>query len=53
MAALREVEREMPGVVLWDTKMPLMDGVQFAAEFRRGCRHTCPLVVVTASPLST
>jgi CheY-like chemotaxis protein len=49
LAALREVEREMPGVVLLDMKMPLMDGAQFAAEFRRRYRQICPLVVVTAA----
>jgi DNA-binding response OmpR family regulator len=47
--ALARVEEEMPGVILLDMRMPVMNGWEFAREFRARHGHTCPLVVVTAA----
>jgi DNA-binding response OmpR family regulator len=48
-AALALVEQEMPGVILLDMRMPVMNGWEFAREFRARHDRACPLVVVTAA----
>jgi CheY-like chemotaxis protein len=40
---------EMPDLILLDMKMPVMDGWQFAKEFRRRWDHSCPILVMTAA----
>ncbi len=47
--ALARVEEEMPGVILLDMRMPVMNGWEFAREFRARHGRACPLVVVTAA----
>ncbi len=48
-AALRCVEEAMPGVILLDMRMPVMNGWEFAREFRARYGRACPVVVVTAA----
>jgi CheY-like chemotaxis protein len=48
-AALAQVARELPSVILLDMKMPVMDGWQFARLFRERYDHFAPIVVVTAA----
>ncbi len=48
-AALARVEEEMPGVILLDMRMPVMNGWEFAQEFRARHGHAAPIVVVTAA----
>jgi DNA-binding response OmpR family regulator len=48
-AALARVAEEMPGVILLDMRMPVMDGWEFAREFRARHGRACPIVVVTAA----
>ncbi len=52
-AGLREVERQVPQVVLLDLMMPVMDGFAFlqALRARPGCAEV-PVVVLTAYELS-
>lgn len=47
--ALEQVEREMPGLILLDMRMPRMNGWEFAREFRARHGHGCPIAVVTAA----
>lgn len=47
--ALDRIDEEMPGLILLDMKMPVMDGWQFADEFRIRHDHAVPIVVVTAA----
>ncbi len=47
--ALGEVERSMPGLILLDMKMPVMNGWEFAAEFHKRYDGGAPIVVVTAA----
>lgn len=47
--ALERVDREMPGVILLDMRMPRMSGWEFAREFRSRYGNACPIVVVTAA----
>jgi CheY-like chemotaxis protein len=47
--ALAEVARELPGVILLDMRMPVMDGWEFARLFREQYDHVAPIVVVTAA----
>jgi len=49
LEALQQVGREMPGIVLLDMKMPVMDGWEFARRFREQFNHRAPLIVVTAA----
>ena len=52
-AGLEAVERRMPGLILLDLMMPVMDGVQFAAELRRHeAWQGIPVVVITAKDLT-
>ena len=48
-AALERVQEEMPGVILLDMRMPVMNGWEFALEFRARFGRACPVVVVTAA----
>lgn len=48
-AALAAVAEEMPGVILLDMRMPVMNGWEFAREFRARYGRACPIVVVTAA----
>ena len=47
--ALEAVAAAMPALVLLDMKMPVMDGKQFATEFRRLYGDAAPIVVITAA----
>ncbi|MDA8218889.1 MAG: response regulator [Dehalococcoidales bacterium] len=46
---LASVEREMPGLILLDMKMPVMNGWGFVEKFRARHDHACPILVITAS----
>jgi DNA-binding response OmpR family regulator len=48
-AALARVGEEMPGLVLLDMRMPVMNGWEFAREFRARHDRAAPIVVVTAA----
>ena len=48
-AALEEVARELPGVILLDMRMPRMNGWEFAREFRERYGRRAPIVVLTAA----
>ncbi len=47
--ALDATRHEMPGLILLDMKMPVMDGWEFAARFRNEFDGAAPIVVVTAA----
>ena len=47
--ALEAVARRMPGVILLDMRMPVMNGWEFAREFRARHGAAAPIVVVTAA----
>ncbi len=48
--ALDQVAREMPGLILLDMKMPVMNGWEFVSAFRaRYAQPVPPIVVVTAA----
>ncbi|HVO18839.1 MAG TPA: response regulator [Anaeromyxobacter sp.] len=47
--ALERVTEGMPGLVLLDMRMPVMNGWEFAREFRSRYGRACPIVVVTAA----
>ena len=47
--ALAAVERKAPDLILLDMKMPVMNGREFAEEYRKRGPHTAPIVVVTAA----
>lgn len=49
LEALERVEREMPGLILLDMRMPRMDGWEFAQEFRARHGDACPIAVITAA----
>ncbi len=48
-AALAEVERAMPDLILLDMKMPVMDGPAFAQAFRARWGRAAPLVAFPAA----
>ncbi len=48
-AALRRVHEGMPGLILLDMRMPVMNGWEFAREFRVRWGRAAPIVVVTAA----
>ncbi|HET6413758.1 MAG TPA: response regulator [Anaeromyxobacter sp.] len=47
--ALERVSEEMPALILLDMRMPVMNGWEFAREFRARHGRACPIVVVTAA----
>ena len=47
--ALESVAAGMPGLILLDMMMPVMDGWQFASEFRARYVQRAPIIVVTAA----
>jgi urea transport system substrate-binding protein len=47
--ALRHLERGLPDLVLLDMRMPVMDGWEFARQFRDRHGQVTPIVVVTAA----
>ena len=49
LQALARVAEEMPGLILLDMRMPVMNGWEFAREFRSRHGRACPIVVVTAA----
>ncbi len=49
LEALDRVEREMPGLILLDMRMPRMNGWEFAREFRARYGNACPIAVITAA----
>lgn len=51
--ALEAIEKEAPGLILLDMKMPEMDGWSFVQEFRNRYGRSIPIVVMTAAEVST
>ncbi len=49
LQALERAAEEMPGLVLLDMRMSVMNGWEFAREFRARYGRACPIVVVTAA----
>ncbi len=49
LEALARVGERMPGVVLLDMRMPVMNGWEFARAFRARHGRAAPIVVVTAA----
>ncbi len=47
--ALEAVADRMPGLILLDMRMPVMNGWEFAREFRARHAAAAPIVVVTAA----
>ena len=47
--ALAVIERATPDLIVLDMKMPVMNGREFADEYRRRQRSPAPIVVVTAA----
>jgi DNA-binding response OmpR family regulator len=47
--ALERVAERMPGLVLLDMRMPVMNGWEFAREFAARHGRAAPIVVVTAA----
>ena len=47
--ALRLVEGRMPGLIILDMLMPIMNGWEFAAEFEKRHGHASNILVVTAA----
>ena len=43
------IERATPDLIVLDMKMPVMNGREFADEYRRRQRSPAPIVVVTAA----
>jgi CheY-like chemotaxis protein len=48
-AALEVVARQHPSIILLDMRMPIMDGWEFAREYRQRPGPHAPIVVVTAA----
>jgi DNA-binding response OmpR family regulator len=49
LEALELVEREMPGLILLDLRMPRMNGWEFTREFRSRHGYGCPIALITAA----
>lgn len=49
LGALRQLERELPRLILLDMRMPVMDGWTFAREVRERYGHRVPILVMTAA----
>ena len=48
-AALEQLARERPAVILLDLRMPGINGREFISMFRTAYDHDIPIVVVTAA----
>jgi DNA-binding response OmpR family regulator len=48
-AGLEALSEQLPGLILLDMRMPVMNGWEFAAELRRLHQEAVPIVVVTAA----
>ena len=48
-AALEALDSLQPGVILLDTRMPVMDGVTFAQTYRSRPDQHAPIIVLTAA----
>ena len=48
-AALELVEQSAPSAVVLDIRMPVMDGWQFAREYRQRFNRSAPIIVMTAA----
>lgn len=46
---LAVIARGMPDLILLDMKMPVMDGWEFAREFRTRYNSAAPIIVLTAA----
>jgi DNA-binding response OmpR family regulator len=47
--ALESIERKMPAIIILDMLMPVMDGWEFAREFRRIYGRAAPIIVLSAA----
>ena len=47
--ALERIAERIPGVILLDMRMPVMDGWEFAREFGARFGRAAPIVVITAA----
>jgi CheY-like chemotaxis protein len=48
-AALEQAERNPPCAILLDMRMPIMDGWEFAAQYRQRSEPAAPIIVMTAA----
>jgi CheY-like chemotaxis protein len=48
-AGLAAVEESRPALILLDTRMPVMDGIEFARVYRTRPRPHAPIVLLTAA----
>jgi DNA-binding response OmpR family regulator len=51
LEALKTIEEcgKQPRLIVLDVKMPVMNGKEFVAEYRRLYQHTAPIIVITAA----
>ncbi|MCL5962256.1 MAG: response regulator [Chloroflexi bacterium] len=47
--ALDKIAVQMPGLILLDMRMPIMDGWEFSARFRKAYDKAAPIIVLTAA----
>ena len=47
--ALAKIEQRLPGAILLDMKMPVMDGWEFAGELRARHGRSVPIIMITAA----
>src|SRR4051812_38061384 len=47
--ALALIETSMPGLILLDMKMPVMDGWEFMRQFKSRYTHPTPIIVISAA----
>ena len=47
--ALEQIDADPPALILLDMRMPVMNGWEFAEQYRR-TGHAAPVVVMTAAP---
>jgi two-component system chemotaxis response regulator CheY len=48
-AALNDLRQLRPDLILLDMRMPIMDGWEFAQQYRRQAEPRAPIVVLTAA----